>query len=517
MGVLFLGILAAMGAVAWIWFSYNDYDKTQPPPKSHLYGVLFQVFLLFVVLSAASHYLLNTTPGWSALILLVGAGVTGFAAIQVSQQEEPKKAEPLPTVEATPREKLNNLWRTKTRFEHAHILGATGAGKTELLKYLANQDIETNAAVIVMAPKGNLVPHLAKLSAIDADRLILVEPSEQHPVALNIFDLGGDANQTVSLLNFVFASTETTDKQATLLNYCIRLLLKVPNATLKTLRDLLHEHKLPSHYLPYVAQLSESGQTFFKEGFGMEGTDGYAATKKQLFWRIDSLLENPIIEKMLCAPSTLVSVSDVMAAGKVLLIDTSIRHLGNEGSSFFGRFFIALIQLATQKRDTSRHLRSVYVYIDELSHYLEGTTGHLEQLLDRAREAKVGLTLAHQQLRQLSDISPKLEASVHNTAIKLCGRVNDHDSKRMGAEMGLDPPILKNLPALDFYASGRDSRFLFHVVPGFLDELPQRTEREMKQLMARNSERVASPRLTLVKIAAEPEAKYTDDPGTKAW
>lgn len=399
-------------------------------------------------------------------------------------QSEPQEVAKQPTWE----EWVFGIQRSTARFEHTFICAATGGGKTSLIKDIVSEDIETNAAIIVMAPKGDLIRSLAKLSAIDTDRLIFIEPKSYIP-SFNIFDLGGDANQTVSLLNFMF---NTTEKQGTLLRYCGRLLLLVPNATLRTLQELLREEKLPAKYNQYVAQLPEQGQTFFKEQFGKPGKDGYGETKTQLLWRCDPLLENPIIEKMFCQPETFLSIKDVMAAGKVLLIDTSTYDLGEEGSAFLGKFIIALVALATQKRETNRNLRPVYFYIDEVGHYLKGTSDHLQTLLDRAREARVGITLTTLNLRDLSEISPKVEASVLNTAIKWVGTCNDSDSRKLGAETGIGHELLRKQQPFNFHFSAR-GHFTHAVVdPALLDSFPQRTERELNQLIARNRERYAS-------------------------
>lgn len=482
-----LELVIFVGTMAILAYFFHD-----EPHKAFfiLYGILvcWYAFAYATGIASGTSFILSVFAPPAIMGVLYGA------TLLVTRQGEPPHEEPKPTPpEPAP----------LPRFEHTHVLGAPGAGKTELLKKLISEDIETNAAIIVMAPKGNLIRSIAKLTKVDADRLILVEPDEKYPVGLNVFDLE-DSGQAVSLLNYVFNSildADTTNKQTALLNYCVRLLLKAPS-TILDLRDLLGADKLPVKYHPYVSQLSDSGQHFFKEQFG---SITYKETKGQIKWRLDLLLENPLIEKMFSSPETMISLKDVMAGGKILLIDTSIKELGEYGSSFFGRFFIALIALAAQQRDTNRALRAVYVYIDEASTYL---TDYIESLLDRARESKVGLTLAHQHLKQLSDVSPKLEASIHNTAIKYVGRVNDHDAKKMAAEMRLNPETLHAQPPLHFTRFVRGSNTTVRVEPGYLEHLPQRTDREMHQLIARNRERVSSPR-------PAPPTKSPDDDGTK--
>lgn len=398
------------------------------------------------------------------LIISIG-GIVYNSYLWGKYDTEPEpEPEPEPPKQKTAEDYINELMKSPARFEHTHILGATGTGKTELLKQLIADDVETNASVIVMAPKGNLIRTLARMTTLDADRLILIEPDAH--VALNLFDLGPE------LLIYVFESlleSEPTPKQKAFLNQ-----MKVKN-------------------------LAE-----FRAFLKKKHDNLYSKTAEEMQWRLDLLLSNPLIEQMFSHPHTQVYMDEIMSAGKVLLIDTSLKKLGEIGSSFFGRFFIALIALATERREPP--LRPVYVYIDECATYL---TDYLESLLDRAREAKVGLTLAHQSLAQLT---PKLEASIHNTALKYVGRCNDHDSKRMGAEMGVPHETLKNQQPLSFYFSGRGYRTQVRITAGLLDELPHRTDRELQSLIARQREH-----FTPLHPLSTKENIPVDDPGTNAW
>lgn len=371
---------------------------------------------------------------------------------------------------------------TRIRFEHTHIIGATGSGKTQLLQKFISQDIKTSASIIVMAPKGTMVPTLSALQGIDPKRLVIIRP--QDPIALNIFDIGAtdtdsQTNNVVGLINYIFSSildAETTSKQTALLNYCIRLILK-SGGTLLTLRSLMKAESLPEEYRKYLPQLSNSAQEFFTYQFGNKKT--YGETKEQILWRLDFLLENSTIERIFSQPKTRLNMGREMERGAVILIDTSIKELGESGSTFLGRFFIALVTLASQQRDTTKPLRPVWFYIDEASTYLSST---IENLLERARESRVGLILAHQQLSQLTRISPQLEASVMtNTSIKIVGGCSYQDAVSLAKEMGVTPEALKNQPPLNFKlkVKGFIRSVGIEVEAGYLERMPKRTDLDM--------------------------------------
>lgn len=92
----------------------------------------------------------------------------------------------------------------QARFEHCHVLGGTGHGKTQLLQHLIYADLKRaqteRRSVVVIDSQGDLIRKIAHLSLFDPDRedtlagkLVLIDPSDiEYPVALNMFDMRRD-------------------------------------------------------------------------------------------------------------------------------------------------------------------------------------------------------------------------------------------------------------------------------------------------------------------------------------
>jgi len=384
------------------------------------------------------------------------------------------------------------------RFEHTLITAKSGTGKSELLAYLIAQDIKQDASVVVMAPKGVLIPNIANLKDIHPDRLVVIRP--QDGLSLNIFDLGTkgndeQVNNAVGLINYVFSSildAEPTAKQRGLLNYSIRLMLHVPDATLLTLRELMASDAIPEDYKKYIYKLNPIGQDFLFNQFANKKE--YGETKSQLLWRLDTLLENTTIYNIFSQPRTLFNMPEALDAGKVVLIDTSLRHLGSYGSAFFGRFFIALINLASQQRDPTKNLKPAYVYIDEASTYL---SEQIEDIMERARESKIGFTLAHQQLAQFRKVSTSLEASVlTNTGTKYVGADSPDDARTLAPYMKCEPAFIVSQKPHHFAlrVSGYLARPVSVSAPfPYITTLPQRTQGEMEHVLQQNRARYSAP------------------------
>lgn len=341
------------------------------------------------------------------------------------------------------------------RNRHCHIIGQPGTGKTELILKLCRQDIESGASVIAMSPKGALIETLAQ---IPGENIIWLKDWSQ--VGLNLADLD------THLLIYVFEGlleSEPTPKQKAYLG----------------------------QYVPKVKSLNELRS--------IKVDKEYAETAAQINWRLD--LMPKVIDEILSRPTN-VNVREIMDSGGVLLLDT--KHLG-EGASFIGRLFIALIARITHDR-TSRH--PCYVYIDEAQKFVS-ESGFMEDLLDMAREANVGLTLAHQTLAQFN---PRLIASVHNTATKFVGKCNSADAGAMAREIRVNSDDIQDLPDYTFFLS--TFKKPFRITPGkFVFTATQREH----FTIPRHVEHTASNDNVVQLKAAEPEAKHTPDPKNGPW
>jgi hypothetical protein len=339
----------------------------------------------------------------------------------------------------------------KTRFEHHWIVAGSGHGKTQTLQHLIAQDLDKvasgEATVIVIDSQGDMIRTLSHLKAFApgqamADRLVLIDPTDiDYPLALNLFDVNMERlnryspvereqtiNAIIELYDFVLASlltAELTAKMSNVFRFLVRLLFTVPGANIRTLLELMQPNAIKA-YAPYVAQLGETARQFFETEFNDPAQ--YKDTKKQVTWRLYGLLQNQTFERMFAHPRNKLNLFAEMNAGKVILINTAKSLLKTEGSTIFGRFFIAMIAQAAQERAALRGTRlPVYVYIDEAQEYFDK---NIVQILEQARKFNVGLILAHQYLGQLA---PQVrDALSANTAIKFAGGLSESDARLRG-------------------------------------------------------------------------------------
>ncbi|MBV9182363.1 MAG: DUF87 domain-containing protein, partial [Acidobacteria bacterium] len=398
------------------------------------------------------------------------------------------------------------------RFEHCHIVGGTGHGKTQLMQKMIHADlmasVEDGRSVVVIDSQGDLINKLVRLDLFRpdapdtlADRLVIIDPADvEYPAALNLFDAhqerteGYSAADRERVLNGVvelfetffgeFLGAELTQKQGVVFKYLARLMLAIPNATIHTLMQIMEDGR---PFKPYMEQLDGSARYFFETEFFHPA---FAPTKKQVLRRLWGVLSTPAFERMFTQPKNKLDLFQAMNEGKIILISTAKDFLKREGSQLFGRFFIAMLtQAALERSILPERLRSpVFVYVDEAQEYFDD---NVETILSQARKYMLGFTAAHQTLDQLS---PRLRSAMFsNTSMKCAGGVSAKDARSLADELRTTPEFIEGMrrrgPRTEFavwvkHLTGQAIRL--SVPLGFLESQPTLETEEYEELLSRN-------------------------------
>lgn len=342
----------------------------------------------------------------------------------------------------------------EARFEHCHIVGGTGHGKTQLMQRMIHADLvkaqSECRSIVVIDSQGDLINKLSRLALFDpdapdslADRLVLIDPSDvEFPASLNLFDAhidrvkGYGAADCERVLNGVIELYETffgemlgaelTQKQGVIFRYLARLMLTIPGATIHTLMQLMEDGK---SFKPYMDKLDGSARYFFETEFFHPS---FSATKKQILKRLWGVLSTPAFERMFAQKANKLDMFEALQSGKIILVSTAKDMLKSDGSSLLGRFFIAMLAQAALERSTLApdERTPTFVYIDEAQEYFDDS---IETILNQARKYRVGLTLAHQTLDQLN---PRLRSAIlANTSFKCVGGVSSKDARALSDEL----------------------------------------------------------------------------------
>jgi len=404
------------------------------------------------------------------------------------------------------------------RFEHMHVIGGSGHGKTQFLQHLIAHGLtrERPPAMVVIDSQGEMLERIQRLDVFApggrlADRLIIIDPEDVgHPPALNMFDLkatrlGSYSDtvkeqieaSTIETFNYVFGAlaAELTSRQTTTFAFVSRLMLSIQGATIHTLRELFEDGALAieeSPFADHIAALDQTSQAYFRNQFF---TRAYTPTRQQIARRLYGVLQVPAFERMFAAPENRLDMFEAMQSGSVVLINTSKALLKTDASALFGRYMIARVITAAFERialkDKDRN--PAFLIVDEASEYFDE---NLETLLSQARKFNLGVVFAHQHLDQLT---PALRSSVAaNTSIKLAGGISDRDARALASDMRTTPDFIAGMTK-----HARSTEFACHVrnytggavrltIPfGTLETAPKMSADAHAALVAANRERTA--------------------------
>jgi hypothetical protein len=345
------------------------------------------------------------------------------------------------------------------RFEHTHIVGGSGHGKTQLLQNLLMGDLhklkDGKASIVVIDSQGDMIRNIRQLALVGEvpERVVIIDPTDiPYPPALNFFDFGLDRadgynpvereiliNGAIALYEYVFGAllgAELTQRQGVIFRYLARLMMVVPGATIHTLMGFMEE---PDTTREYLNRLDPIARHFFESQFYSKKFDD---TRQQILTRLWGVLSNTVLARMFANEHNKLNLFAAMNSGSLILINTAKELLKQDGCEIIGRFFIALICQAAQERASipEKERQDTFVYVDEAHDYFDES---MENLLNQARKYRVGLVLAHQNLDQFET---KLRSTVMaSTSIKMVGGLSANDTSAFAKEMHCDVEFLQSV------------------------------------------------------------------------
>lgn len=326
------------------------------------------------------------------------------------------------------------------RRRHVYIIGATGVGKTELMKDMILQDIRAGRGICFMDPHGDAVEDLLKLVPPErAEDVIYFNPGDtQRPMGLNLLE------------------AETEDQKHFAATAVINMMYKLFDPYKTGIVGPRFEHAVRNAMLTVM---SEEGNTFvevmraltdvqFVQGLLPKvtdpiikryWTDQIAQTsdfhKSEVLDYITSkfgrFVTNKMVRNMIGQSQSSFSFRDVMDNGKILFINLAKGEIGEENSNFLGLVLVPRILMAAMSRsDTPESERKdFYLYVDEFQNF---ATPDFAVILSEARKYKLNLTVANQFIGQVEE--DVKNAVFGNVGTKIAFRVGVTDANYLAHE-----------------------------------------------------------------------------------
>jgi hypothetical protein len=322
------------------------------------------------------------------------------------------------------------------RMRHVHVVGASGSGKSTLFTQMILDDLERGEGVAVLDPHGDLVDEiLSRFPEGREEDLILFDPGDEE-VSLGWNMLGARSEIEKTLLAsdlvgvFRRLSTSWGDQMNSVLaNAIVAFLESETGGTLLELRRFLVDREFRAAFLKTVTD-PEVLYYWQKEFPLLVGKP-----QGPILTRLDTFLRPKLVRRVVVEREHRLDFRGMVDEGKVFLAKLAQGAIGEENAALLGSLLVsAFHQAAISRQDLAPGARRhFFLYLDE---FHEFATPSMAALLSGARKYRLGLTLAHQEMRQLETKNREVaSALLGNAATRIVFRVGEDDARDL--ERGL--------------------------------------------------------------------------------
>lgn len=314
---------------------------------------------------------------------------------------------------------------------HSYVVGATGGGKSTLLYNMIAQDMQNGDGVALIDPHGDLYQAvLSSVPAHRADDVVLIDCCDfervvglnflecQHPYrhqqmnfisneVIKIFDQLYDLEKTGGpvfeqyMRNALLLAMDNETRNATLLD--IPLLFEDADYR----RTLINGCRNPIVADFWSKQAERAGGEM-----ALHNIAPYITSK------LNQFTSNALLRPMIGQANSTIDFRELVDRKQILLVNLAKGSLGEMDTRLLGMLIMGKLFCAALGRadvpTSSRH--PFYLYVDEFQNF---TTETVANLLSEARKYGLHLTLANQNLAQLSALQSR--QSILDAVLGNCG------------------------------------------------------------------------------------------------
>jgi len=341
------------------------------------------------------------------------------------------------------------------RRRHMYIIGKTGMGKTTLLEHLVLQDIRNGHGVAYVDPHGDTAEKIIRM--IPPERIndvIYFNPADQlYPISFNIMEnVSPDFRHLVSSGLIGVFKKLWADSWGPRLEYILRnallALLEYPGSTILGVMRILTDKKFREKVLEHVQ--NPAVKAFWVDEFSKWNDKALQEVVSPIQNKVGQFISTDLIRNMIGQADSSFNIREVMDQKKILILNLSKGHIGEDSSALLGAMMVTKIQLAAMGRvDMPEEERNdFYLYVDEFQNF---ATESFANILSEARKYRLNLILANQYITQLQE--EVRDAIFGNVGTILSFRVGAMDAEFLEKEF--EPVFmmndLVNLPKYSIY------------------------------------------------------------------
>ncbi len=353
----------------------------------------------------------------------------------------------------------------ESRRHHVYILGRSGSGKTNLLKNMARQDIESGHGLAVIDPHGDLVDYLiGQVGQREAEVALLDFGDHDYLPILNPLDLDVQDNLDRNLAVEEFIDLVERQSFHQFYGPRFRDLVRLAIDSVLDPGYPLEDHSLVD--FPPILR-SDERRAWLRNILRSRALwDRWAQFEQQsptdraevLHWalaKFTELTEDNILGQVLGGGSSTISIRSAVEHNGILLVKIPEWEMSRSAADFLGAFVQERVRRAIYGLWRQSHeleeVRSFNLYVDEFQAF---ATTRFEEMLAEARKFGLCLTLANQNVRQLQKFSHHtgaassslLEAVFGNVSTMVYFGGSSTDDEIMASELNVSRSQLSRLP-----------------------------------------------------------------------
>ncbi len=365
------------------------------------------------------------------------------------------------------------------RPQQVYIIGRPGFGKTTFMLNAALQDIENGLGVAVIDPSGDFANDL--LNRIPQSRVRdTIYFEAEHPIPLSLLKPADEEEEKrlAKDLSITFKRILGRDWGANMeiiIEMAIQTLLKIPNAHILQLHDILIDKK--RRELLKTVKVPQDLRNFWGDVYpGIQ-----QQSKTAVLIRLAQLSSSRPLQSFIGVSNAKLNLYDIMQGNKVFI--ANLGSVDEETRKLMGSIITSQIQLIVFRRSKVDREDRVpyYLYIDEFQDF---ASSEFKTIFSQARKFKLCLMINHQGLWQFRDTDSSLGDAIRSCAGTFV--IYNIDSKDISAFKDylrtIDPKdlprlpkyhfVLKNVDGEDYYMRAPETR---RITRSYAEEIKKRT------------------------------------------
>jgi hypothetical protein len=329
------------------------------------------------------------------------------------------------------------------RQQHFYAIGATGTGKSTLVRKVIGTDIAHGDGVLLIEPRYSLTKAvIADMPEHRLDDVILVDLEDfRNSVGISLFECPDPTNDSevakvadfiMHLFEQVWALSIRNAPQMTyVLRHVIMTLLQNPGTSFHEIPFLLTHDVIREHLLRNVknAHTQRFWQDFNRKS-QREKTEFISSTIN----KVDAYLVQPIIARIVSQSKSTLDFRTLMDQGKIVLVRLSPQL--EEHSKLIGALLIAKCLMAAYARDNIPEDERSYFHLfcDEFQRF---ATSDFATFIAESRQSRVSMYVSNQSLLQLDEAN---RSAVLDSGTLLAFRVSGDNGKALAKNYDTSPP-----------------------------------------------------------------------------